>query len=44
LKKFDTEGYAFDAKHSDETSWVFRRRVSAWLKYSLDLLRTITLR
>jgi hypothetical protein len=29
LKKFDREGYAFDAKHSDETSWVFRRRVSA---------------
>jgi cytoplasmic iron level regulating protein YaaA (DUF328/UPF0246 family) len=29
LKKFDREGYTFDAKHSDETSWVFRRRVSA---------------
>jgi cytoplasmic iron level regulating protein YaaA (DUF328/UPF0246 family) len=29
LKKFNTEGYAFDAKHSDETSWVFRRRLAA---------------
>ena len=29
LKKFDREGYAFDAKHSDETSWVFRRRLTA---------------
>jgi hypothetical protein len=44
LKKFDREGYAFDAKHSDETSWVFRRRLTAWLKYSWYNLRTITLR
>jgi cytoplasmic iron level regulating protein YaaA (DUF328/UPF0246 family) len=29
LKKFDREGYAFDAKHSNETNWVFRRRLAA---------------
>ncbi len=29
LKDFDTDGYAFDAKNSDEQHWVFRRRVAS---------------
>jgi cytoplasmic iron level regulating protein YaaA (DUF328/UPF0246 family) len=28
LKKFDSEGYAFDAASSDETSWLFKRRLA----------------
>ena len=28
LKKFDREGYAFDAAHSSPSSWVFRRRLA----------------
>jgi cytoplasmic iron level regulating protein YaaA (DUF328/UPF0246 family) len=26
LKSFNVDGYAYDAKASDESSWVFRRR------------------
>lgn len=28
LKKFDVDGYAFDAQDSSETTWIFRRRVA----------------
>ena len=28
LKEFDSEGYAFDAKVSNETRWIFRRRAA----------------
>ncbi|OEZ91632.1 peroxide stress protein YaaA [Duganella phyllosphaerae] len=28
LKKFDVDGYAFDAKDSSETTWIFRRKVA----------------
>jgi uncharacterized protein len=29
LKAFDSEGYAFDAANSSETTWVFRRKLAA---------------
>ncbi len=28
LKKFDVDGYAFDAQDSSETTWIFRRKVA----------------
>ena len=28
LKEFDSEGYAFDAKVSNESRWIFRRRAA----------------
>jgi cytoplasmic iron level regulating protein YaaA (DUF328/UPF0246 family) len=29
LKKFDVDGYRFEADASDEANWVFRRKLAA---------------